>query len=842
MKLEKKIKKKIAKYRNNISTLCKNIFIANDPSEPEVALNNETLSQINSLNLFHIIPHFIKKSEQKDGLQKAIEKFYEICTQLKFNQINSTTIIRVANNLNKNRGLTNYVSEQIKKNETHRAHEIAALLCDLPIHKINQHIKRAIQIKPRGYRLCTRLMNELEIFSFKEITNSDTAPLVNDKPQKDSSKKTAVLFEKGCDLKLISGVVPNASNVTIIADESDIGHEDNKEYLKQEFGKCQIKGYKDENIDCYSGEATEAFEISERISKDVVEEIGKVLQGLDCYEFYKKLKNTFSLRLEDRLYPHVRHSLRVKELVTKYDYDRYFLITGSEGYFFEIAEYLKSKNKEVFITCSSKSVPFRLSFFQRIKQHYEFPYSKISKLFERKYKASAVTNEDINAYIYRKNRTRPKLKKNSILIIGSLHSSNYGYASTDLILEALEKDNVHFIFTNVPIKFYDEYDNKVSSLYKNRFYKKKFSHHLQTYYTAPLDLFNNGYLWSRNIFAALVPILAKKDYFTEEYNFYKHQVSSVIESFIIRELPSFFDLYQYGKELLDSGMIKFIITTPGREPQSRSLLHLARERNIFSMDVQAIFHSKHPRYKLSIADIMCVIDSDAYNLYKTHFNTKDENLYLAGSIVIDRSLKKIHTHDTSAIKNALGIQHGKTVITLGTQPWKYEIFEKIFDLILEEYFDNADIHLVVKLHPNDSAIFEDNIAKKIKEAVGSKLTITINQDMDIFKVINASDALITIFSNIGLEAALSGIPVVSANIGNDVLPISLGDKNVALECKNIKEFKKALKQLSTSQGRQSIMSIQENYGRSNPQMYTKDTAKRIIELGLGKINGFNIKR
>lgn len=160
----------------------------------------------------------------------------------------------------------------------------------------------------------------------------------------------------------------------------------------------------------------------------------------------------------------------------------------------------------------------------------------------------------------------------------------------------------------------------------------------------------------------------------------------------------------------------------------------------------------------------------------------DENkIVVTGSPSLDGISDEMRSFSRTKICEALGMPMKAKAFLLATQPQKICTWEMIdmMTAVLDAYPDH---YLVIKHHPGDDRhLYVDYLANKNHPRV-------ILADMDVRKIIFVSDITITIFSTVGLESILMGVPLVQLNLLGIPNPIPLFKYNVCLEATSFPEL------------------------------------------------------
>lgn len=206
------------------------------------------------------------------------------------------------------------------------------------------------------------------------------------------------------------------------------------------------------------------------------------------------------------------------------------------------------------------------------------------------------------------------------------------------------------------------------------------------------------------------------------------------------------------------GVVMNIVDWPGRV-----FCHICRIYGIKTLYLPHASMSNHPMFWNVLADMTAASGEGDVDLFVSRGNDAGK-FTVTGRPMLDGIKDKVDAFKMQDILNEIGIIKTKPIALVITQPYGKEIskqeYEEYVRCVFETAKRNTEIFFVVKIHPVQDGIFEKNIA----EEMGST-DIMFVKDIDIFKVIYASDVVIIYFSSVGLDAMLLDKPVIAVNLG-----------------------------------------------------------------------------
>lgn len=259
-----------------------------------------------------------------------------------------------------------------------------------------------------------------------------------------------------------------------------------------------------------------------------------------------------------------------------------------------------------------------------------------------------------------------------------------------------------------------------------------------------------------------------------------HALEPLVELFTKRQLPYLIDLSRRAMLTLTVARPAYVLVSPGWTPAHRVVIAVARRLGIATIDVQALMVRRIPRYKRPNAKWCAVLDAAQQQLYEDHFGIDAEKIIQTGYVGLDVVRERLAALNIAQFRSGLGITDpGARVVLQATQPEPIDRHLPILEALLEALEDLDNRHLIVKLHPAEGPqrmrAYED-----LARSRGAESWARVIRGEDIYSLIHISDLVVTRFSNVGIEAAALGRPVIAANLVADAWPIHLGELGVAV--------------------------------------------------------------
>ena len=266
-----------------------------------------------------------------------------------------------------------------------------------------------------------------------------------------------------------------------------------------------------------------------------------------------------------------------------------------------------------------------------------------------------------------------------------------------------------------------------------------------------------------------------------------------------------------------------IVTIPGRAPVSRGLTLVASSSGIKSVDVQAFFISPMPRYKGSLADSYCAITRDQLDLYVNyHQRETDQRLYRIGSLMMDNQLSAVLGETPEGVRAEYKIGLDKFVVFFAEQHgdggYSFDIARNLISSL------PSSMYLIVKLHPRSPASAVNGFIDLVRKC-NKASQVLVTQAGHLYKLIVASDVVVTQFSNVGLEAAVLRKKVLSVLISGEEPVLDFGALGIADVVYSLEDMNAYIRRLAESKVHEMAP-----YLLDNPELGDGLSGRRVIDV------------
>ncbi len=298
---------------------------------------------------------------------------------------------------------------------------------------------------------------------------------------------------------------------------------------------------------------------------------------------------------------------------------------------------------------------------------------------------------------------------------------------------------------------------------------------------------------------------------------------------LVRTLAADLDAIEDLVARVKTGQVGAVVTVPGRMTAARGLTVAANRLGVPVIDLQVFFISANPRYRPSLAPTYLGISEDQIEVYRCLGDTPGQEVRRAGSVMISDQLKTILKIDRAQARAGLEIADDRTLVVYGAQHSQGALGDDVTDLVAGAAGGLKGVTLIVKLHPRTTDAQMAVIRRRVDDVSSGDVRVT--RDGDIYAMIRAADLVITQFSNVGLEAAVLGVPTLSINTMGEPYVVDLPGMGVADQASNPEELKAKVRALTgDTPERTALEARREAYFAANPELRMTDVADRVADL------------
>jgi len=271
---------------------------------------------------------------------------------------------------------------------------------------------------------------------------------------------------------------------------------------------------------------------------------------------------------------------------------------------------------------------------------------------------------------------------------------------------------------------------------------------------------------------------------------------------------------------------------PGRHTEALIAQDAARYCGKKSIDVQNAYMTEGYTYTRPYGDLIAAIDSWSCESIVNHFGADSRTVKNTGTPRFDSLASELEKIDVNGFELPFK-DLGNKLLTFASQPVGMEKNLEITRLLAQSKVDDLVFNILIKLHPRDTNETLDLYIKYVA-SLKSRHDIVVSRDIDVYKVVYLSDVLVTMFSNVGVEAAIMGKNVLIANLGGENCPLPLDEFNIGCNAYTDEEFHEGLVGLITCQEfREKIFLTRAKYFADNPHFINGNAIDNVVSLFKG---------
>lgn len=250
--------------------------------------------------------------------------------------------------------------------------------------------------------------------------------------------------------------------------------------------------------------------------------------------------------------------------------------------------------------------------------------------------------------------------------------------------------------------------------------------------------------------------------------------------------------------------------------------------------VQNAYMSQSPRYKAPQGDIFTVIDAWSRDLMIRHFGISPEVIQLVGTPRFD-SLAGLATSPTVDVevelKSLAGAQAGQPVVCFAAQPENLSVSAaRIARLLAGVRSDRSPLNIVIKLHPTASKEFQEELASYCS-SLRTQHALLVVSGFDIHKLLQMSELLITVSSNVGIEAAILDKDILIANLEGRELSPPLDKFEIGINATDDSSFVAGVEGILNNPDVRAALRIKrQRYRTENAHLIVGQSGQRIAAL------------
>jgi hypothetical protein len=339
--------------------------------------------------------------------------------------------------------------------------------------------------------------------------------------------------------------------------------------------------------------------------------------------------------------------------------------------------------------------------------------------------------------------------------------------------------------------------------------------------------------WCDTLYAVVMDVMQKRNHLVHFGLPTRELLAPAVHWFITKYLPFTLDLIQRCERTLQSQRPSSLIVTPGRLPEARIMAHCARTRGITTVDVQAVAVSANPRYQPPVGDVCTVIESEAAELYASHFGIDPRRIVQAGSVAYDTARQRAVGLDAREVRQRLIERADRDrLVVFASQTAHIDMNLRCIRALLKAIGRRDGTNLIIKLHPGEDESRLHRYRMLVAER-GAVDWCRVSRDLSIDKLLVACDLMTTMFSNVAVEAAILDKPVLVMNLEDTPHPVCMETKGLARLARSPEQVAQLVDGLlDDPRTQQDLQQRRDAYFMRNPQLRDGRCARTVVQAML----------
>jgi len=240
---------------------------------------------------------------------------------------------------------------------------------------------------------------------------------------------------------------------------------------------------------------------------------------------------------------------------------------------------------------------------------------------------------------------------------------------------------------------------------------------------------------------------------------------------------------EYAQRILDETRPSLVVVGNDRWWVGQSFVQRARVMGIPSLCVQDGLAADNAHWWWITTDHWAACGDAIPRQMQAH-GVPAERFHVTGQPRYDALCALRRNADATALRTKYDLPQGARCVLLATQPHQSPAFvQRIADAVLA----TPDVELLLRQHPAE----EEQKYVAMARELGERCHL-LGSSGNIFELIAASDALVTEFSTVALEAVILGKPVVTANFGDVPTIVSFAELGIAVPARDERELTRAV--------------------------------------------------
>ena len=271
------------------------------------------------------------------------------------------------------------------------------------------------------------------------------------------------------------------------------------------------------------------------------------------------------------------------------------------------------------------------------------------------------------------------------------------------------------------------------------------------------------------------------------------------------------------------------LASPGRQWHAEIAHQVAMENGALAMTLQNAYMTGGYTYTKPTGNYISAIDQWSKDVFMESYNVPEEHIHVTSTPRFDY-LADLAKKDAAQARATLSISANSKVVFFAAQIGLEREAETIIrEMAKIESVDGQAVKGLVKLHPRtpitDVARYEHYANDE-----NPNHKVAIHHEGDIADFLLSSDVVITAYSNVGIEAAILGKPLIIAKLTGAPLPLPMDEFKIGYVAQSGNDVSNAIEQFFTSETfRKQHLNLQGAYRTANPAMVAGNSTQIIAE-------------
>ncbi|MBR9824343.1 MAG: hypothetical protein GYB36_00905 [Alphaproteobacteria bacterium] len=309
----------------------------------------------------------------------------------------------------------------------------------------------------------------------------------------------------------------------------------------------------------------------------------------------------------------------------------------------------------------------------------------------------------------------------------------------------------------------------------------------------------------------------------------KNAALQILSTIVRNWLPETFIWHRYCDEWFSQPR-GVSLACPGRQWHADIAHKTAEAHGRLSITLQNAYMTGGYTYTAPTGQYLTAIDEWSKRVFIEHFDADPTKVHVMSTPRFDY-LKDLRKLDRNQARVELGFNAEEVIVLFAAQVG-FDAEATVISRALAdvETADGRPVRHIVKLHPRTSTE-EVHRLRDICDDANPNHRVSVVADEKIQEYLAASDIVITIFSNVGTEAAVLGRKLIIAKFTETPLPVPMDEFGFAYVARTPEDMKNAIERyMSDELFIREQARNQERYRQDNPAMVDGTSLEKLTEV------------